>query len=301
MIELPNPFTGESGVIRLLEAEDADRAALCVQILAGTYDKPFVIEEGDLRALYFSREFTQSGMHISDPTALAFAYTRQMMSFLLFVHEPRNILMLGLGGGSLVKYCYRHLPLAQIEALEINPQVLAFREQFCVPPNDARLQVRLGDAADYLRQRRRHADRQHQHQHQHDAYADVIMIDAFDRNGFSASVCTRIFYLDVRDALAPQGVMVANMVGPKAERAAHLQMIADVFADNIMVLPVENDGNYLVFAFRDAVFEPRWRWIESQAKAMQKRYGLDFPKFALELKRSRNDGYWLSTQHQTED
>ena len=94
---------------------------------------------------------------------------------------------------------------------------------------------------------------------------------------------------------------VANMVGPKAERAAHLQMIADVFADNIMVLPVENDGNYLVFAFRDAVFEPRWRWIESQAKAMQKRYGLDFPKFALELKRSRNDGYWLSTQHQAGD
>ena len=90
---------------------------------------------------------------------------------------------------------------------------------------------------------------------------------------------------DVRDALAPQGVMVANMVGPKAERAAHLQMIADVFADNIMVLPVENDGNYLVFAFRDAAFEPRWRWIESQAKAMQKRYGLDFASLSAKVSR----------------
>ncbi len=285
MIELPNPFTGESGVIRLLEAEAFDRVALCARILEGTYDQPFVIDDGDSRSLYFSRAFTQSLMRLSNPTALEFAYTRQMMSFLLFVHAPRHILMFGLGGGSLVKYCYRYLPYARLTALEISPQVLAFREQFCVPPNDARLQVLLGDAADYLRQ----AALQHQPGQQHDA--DVIMIDAFDRDGFSASVCSRRFYLDVRDALTSQGVMVANMVGPKAERAAHLAMIAEVFGGNIMLLPVERDGNYLVFAFRDAGFEPRWRWIESQTKAMQSRYGLDFPKFAHELKRSRKDGY----------
>ena len=96
------------------------------------------------------------------------------------------------------------------------------------------------------------------------------------------------------------GVMVANMVGPKAERAAHLDMIADAFCGNIIVLPIADDGNYLVFAFREAGFEPRWRWIEGQAKAMQKRYGLDFPTFATLLKRSRKDGYLQGTLHQPE-
>ncbi len=279
MLELRNPFPDESGVIRLLEPEDCDHAQLVERILSGAYDKPFVIEEGDTRSLYFSRELTQSGMRLSDPYALEFAYTRKMMCCLLFVHHPRHILMLGLGGGSLVKYCYRHLPLARTTVLEIDPQILAFREQFLVPPDDARLQVLLGDAALYLRLR----DCREQ--------PDVVMIDAFDRDGFSASVCTRAFYLDVRDALAPRGVMVANMVGRKTERAAHLELIADVFDGNIIALPIESDGNYLVFAFRDAAFEPRWRWIEGQAKAMHKRYGLDFPKFAARLKQSRKNGY----------
>lgn len=287
MLELRNPFADESGIIRLLEPDDCDRRKLVDRILSGAYDKPFVIEQDGSRSLYFSRDLTQSGMRMSDPTALEFAYTRQMMSFLLFVHQPQHILMLGLGGGSLVKYCYRHLPATRMTVLEIDANVLAFREQFLVPADDARLSVMLGDAALYLRDCPENAD--------------VVVMDAFDREGFSASVCTRAFYLDVRDAMAPTSVMVANMVGPKSERSAHLDLIADVFGGNIIVVPIESDGNYLVFAFRDAGFEPRWRWIEGQARAMQKRYGLDFPKFAARLKRSRKDGYLQSTLHQPED
>jgi spermidine synthase len=225
-------------------------------------------------------------MRLSDPTALEFAYTRMMMSFLLFVHQPQHILMLGLGGGSLAKYCFQFLPSTRITVVEIDPHVLAFRDQFMLPPDNARLCVRLDDAAHYLRRS--------------DENADVVMIDAFDRDGFSASVCTREFYLDVRDTLTPQGAMVANMVGPKLERSAHLDMVADVFEGNIIVLPIASDGNYLVFAFRYAGFEPRWRWIEAQARAMQVRYGLDFPQFAMKLKRSRKDGYLQSILHQSE-
>ena len=286
MLELQNPFAGESGVVRFLEPDDCDRAALIGKILAGTYDKPFVIEEGDSRSLYFSRALTQSGMRMSDPNALEFAYTQKMMSFLLFVHQPLHILMLGLGGGSLAKYCYQFLPATRITVVEIDPHVVAFRDQFMLPPDDARLRVLLGDAAHYLRNC--------------EGKLDVIMIDAFDRDGFSASVCTREFYLDVRDALMPHGAMVANMVGPKLERAAHLDMVADVFNGNIIVLPIASDGNYLVFAFRDAGFEPRWRWIETQARAMQVRYGLDFPRFAIRLKRSHKNGYLQSTLLQAE-
>jgi spermidine synthase len=287
VIELPNPFADEGGVIRLLEPDDCNREAIIAQVLADTYTKPFVIEEGDSRSLYFSRDFTQSGMRISDTTALQFAYTRKMMSFLLFVHEPHDILMLGLGGGSLAKFCYRHLPKTRITAVEIDANVLAFRDQFLLPQDDARFTVIEGDAGQYLRDcTRRH---------------DVVLIDAFDRNGFAAAVSSREFYLNVRDTLAVNGVMVANMVGAKADRVAHLDLIADVFNDNIVVLPIKNDGNYLVFAFRDASFEPRWRWIENQTKAMQKHFGLDFPKFATTLKRSRKDGYLQATLHQTED
>ena len=287
MLELQNPFPDESGVIRLLESEESDRTELVARVLSGTYDKPFVIEDGDSRALYFSRDLTQSAIRLSEPDALEFAYTRKMMSFLLFVHQPRDILMLGLGGGSLAKYCHRHLPSSRITIVEIDPHIIAFREQFLLPPDDARLRVLLGDAADYLRQC--------------EEAADVVMIDAFDRQGFSASVCSPAFYRDVRDVLSAKGVMVANLVGPKCERAMHLDRIADIFDGNIINFPIKDDGNYLVFAFRDALFEPRWRWIEGQAKAMQKRFGLDFPGFASKLKRSRKDRYFQSALRQIEE
>jgi spermidine synthase len=149
------------------------------------------------------------------------------------------------------------------------------------------LSILQGDAAEYLRNCTERCD--------------VVMIDAFDRDGFAVAVSSCAFYLDVRDSLSANGAMVANMVGPKTERAAHLDMIADVFNGNIVVLPIKSDGNYLVFAFRDSHFEPRWRWIESQASAMQKRFGLDFPKFAASLKRSRKDGYLQATLHQNEE
>ena len=286
MIELPNPFAGESGVMYLLEPPDADTQLVCAQILSDTYDKPFVVDDGNSRSLYFTRDFTQSSMSIDDPVELVFGYTQQMMAFLLFIHQPQHILMLGLGGGSLAKYCYRYLPAAHITALELDPQVLSFRALFMLPPDDERFRIVNADAAQYLQTPR--------------VKSDVVMIDAFDRHGFSASVCSRNFYLDVRETLSPQGAMVGNMVGPKSERAAHLETIADVFAGNLIVLPIEADGNYLVFAFRDPAFEPRWRWIEGQMKAMQTRYGLDFPSFAGKLKRSRKAGYLQSLMLQAE-
>jgi len=276
MLELPNPFGGEGGVIRLLETRQCDREAIVGRILAGTYAKPFVIEDDGARALYFSRAFIQSEMRLADPYALEFAYTRKMMGFLLFLPEPRAILQLGLGGGSLAKYCHRHLAAARITVVEIDPDVIAFRDQFLVPPDDARFRVVRGDAAQYVAQ----CEDDH----------DVVLIDAFDRDGVAPSLCTREFYRDVRGLLGRKGVMVANLVGRKEERLAHLEMIRTVFDGNVILLPIADDGNYVAFAFRDPAFEPRWRWIDGQAKAMHARYGLDFPAFAGKLERSRKRG-----------
>jgi spermidine synthase len=86
-------------------------------------------------------------MQFQNPHALALEYTRTMMGFLLFNPEPQNIAMLGLGGGSLAKFCYRYLPQSRIQVVEINPQVIALRDEFHVPPDDKRFGVVRGDGA----------------------------------------------------------------------------------------------------------------------------------------------------------
>ena len=118
-----------------------------------------------------------------------------------------------------------------------------------------------------------------------------ISMDAFDDSGCAPTIDTPEFYMEALESLSPEGVLVSNLVGRKADRAAHLELIRTAFDDNVILLPVLGDGNHLAFAFPDPDFEPRWRWIRQNAKALRARYGLDFPKFAEKLERSRKMGY----------
>src|SRR3954467_15382818 len=139
-----------AGRVRLLEPVDSSHAELLKQLTEGTYKKPFIEDCGPLRYLHFHIDNVQSVMQLDDPYALCLAYTRKMMAFLLFNAQPRRILQLGLGGGSLAKFCYRHLPGARITVLEVDPNVLALREEFRVPPDDERFRVVQGDGVAYI-------------------------------------------------------------------------------------------------------------------------------------------------------
>src|SRR4051812_39122695 len=104
-----------------------------------------------VRTLHVGGEAIQSSMRIDDPFALALDYTRCMMAFLLFHPLPRQALMLGLGGGSLPKFFYKHLKKTNIRIVELDPRIVAVsRAQFGLPPDDARLSVEVGDGAEAL-------------------------------------------------------------------------------------------------------------------------------------------------------
>jgi spermidine synthase len=276
MLDLANSFGSGRTLVRLLEPSDADRTVLAAQLLSGAYDKPFIAEDGTTRALHFCWTYTQSRMRIDEPVGLQMFYTRAMMSFLLFHTHPRALLLLGLGGGSLAKYCHLHLPEARIVVVESNADVLALRSEFAVPQDDDRFHVVEGDAGAFVAACR-------------DQY-DVVLMDAFDRRGLAPGLGTREFYEELRSRLRPDGILVANVAGMRAERCDHIEGMKLVWGDNMLVLPVEEDDNDVVFAFHDPTFEPRWRWIQNQAEAMRRRYGIELPAFARQLKRSRWQG-----------
>ncbi|SFI04237.1 spermidine synthase [Collimonas sp. OK307] len=160
--------------------------------------KPFVFDNDDMRTLHFDEKYIQSAMSISAPDKLLLSYTRAMMGFLLFQSEPKHILMVGLGGGSLVKYCYRYLPSTRITVLELNAEVIALRDEFMIPADDLRLQIIHADAAAYMQARQENI-------------ADVIMLDGFSADGAAPELSTSDFYAACLRSLAPQGVLVSNL------------------------------------------------------------------------------------------
>ena len=277
MFELPSPFETQPGTVRLLEPPGSDAVALRERLVSGHYDKPFVIEDEGVRALHFAPDQVQSAMRVAEPYALNFRYTREMMAFLLFAPRPREVLMLGLGGGSLAKFCHRQLPEARITVVENNPWVVALRDEFLVPPDDARLAVLEGDGAEYVARC--------------ESQPDVMMVDAFDLHGYAESIASGNFYSHAREALSRDGVLVANLVGGRGDRLHHMESIRGAFGDAAMLLPVPGDGNDLCFAFRNPSFTPRWRTIEKLAKPLKDAHAIDFPRLLKRLERSDKLGY----------
>lgn len=199
-------------------------------------DKPFVHIEGQFKSLHFGIDALQSRMNTQDPSQLEVDYTRTMMGFLLFHSAPASIAMVGLGGGSLAKFCYVQLPASCITVVEINPQVIALRREFDVPEDDARLDVIEADGAAFMARQ--------------NARFDVLLIDGFDQQGQPAALCAQGFYDACFAALKPDGVMVVNLHYDDADYAVMVARIRRSFNGNACEVPALEKSNCIVFASR---------------------------------------------------
>lgn len=208
---------------------------------AAQHVKPFVYDGLNSKALHFSISEIQSRMQLEDPHALDLAYTRTMMGFLLFNPEPQNIAMIGLGGGSLAKFCHRYLPQARIQVVEINPHVIALRDEFCVPPDDERFRVVRADGAQYVRYR---ATR-----------CDVLIADGFDSQGLPSRLCSPRFYNDCFEMLQPGGIMVVNLHCGHPRYDTYLERIRRSFNDAVLVVNDADLSNSVVFACKGHALE----------------------------------------------
>ena len=200
------------------------------------FDPPFVLQDGQSRSLHFTMGETQSSMRLDRPDELQIDYTRTMMGFLLLTPRPRDITMVGLGGGSLVKFCRRHLPVALVTVVENNPAVIALRKDFGIPEDDDGLRVLNDDGAAHLAAGA--------------AAIDVLLVDGFDAGGQPAQLCTQAFYDDCFRALRSGGVLVVNLHADHPQHELFTRRIAHSFRGNGMQVLAPDKSNCEVFAAR---------------------------------------------------
>ena len=204
---------------------------------------PFVREDGAAKSLHFTLGELQSRMLLRRPVYLDLDYTRTMMGFLLFRPAPVHIGMIGLGGGSLAKFCHRQLPASRMTVLEINPHVIALRREFHVPEDDERFQVIAADGALYLQQEV--------------PGFDVLLVDGFDHQGQPAALCSQSFYDDCFAALTDHGVLVVNLHRDHPDYALLVGRISRSFSGNAVEVMAVEKSNSIVFASRGEAISPR--------------------------------------------
>lgn len=235
-----------------------------------------VVDEsgGLLRSLYFGSPARQSTMFVERPDELALEYTRCMMTALLFMNaDPERALMLGLGGGSLVKFVLRWCEQCHVDVAELRPSVVDVAQRFfSLPSEHERLQVHIGDGNAFV-------------QKQPSAPWDLLLLDLHTSDGMSPVVFAEDFLPACRRHTAAGGVLAANLwygIDRLVER--RVRQLLESCYDQVLYLPVAGKLNCIALGLPGPGL-PSWKELEALAQHWLDRAGLPLPELLQYLAR----------------
>jgi spermidine synthase len=207
------------------------------------YDKasPYsriVVSEDDkgYRMLRFEKNGPrQSVVKPGDPDYLGLPYTKAAFVGLALAAEPRRILIIGHGGGTLPMFLRKHYPDAAIDSVDIDPDVVDVSKKYFGFREDARLRAYVDDGRAFIESVR-------------EPY-DIIFLDAYGNDSLPMHLTTQEFLRAVRKAVRPDGVVVGNVwsrhTNPYYD--AMVRTYQEVF-DELVVLGVRDAGNQILLA-----------------------------------------------------
>ncbi len=162
------------------------------------YHRITVSDEGSVRYLKLDN-YWQSALDRGRPRRTVFAYADYMHLPLIFVSQPRHVLMIGLGGGTVPGRYVADYPTVTMDVAELDPQIVVtartyfgveIGDRFRVTARDGRLHLRLSSTPH-----------------------DIILIDAYLIDTIPFHLATREFFALARSRLAPGGVLAMNIIG----------------------------------------------------------------------------------------
>ncbi len=237
-----------------------------------------VVDLGDTRSLHFGSFPRQSSMSLSVPYRLELGYTQAMMACLLFNPAPRRALVVGLGGGSVVKFLLHYFPNCKVDVVEYRADVISVAQDYFEVPSAAqlaRLKMHHGDGGAFVRQQ---AEAEHQY--------DLLLVDAYDDTGMTDSVAAQSFFDDCAAVLSANGVMSMNLWG--SEHALFTQTMARInasFSGQTMNLPVKNKGNVICLATKQVISQSDLKTLRTSAHEQGTALELDMLGFIHQLQR----------------
>ncbi|MFJ1302203.1 spermidine synthase [Pseudomonadota bacterium AL_CKDN230030165-1A_HGKHYDSX7] len=243
------------------------------------HDQPSLSEADGVRYLHFGTEWIQGAMRIKDPNELVLEYTAQMMGWLLFLEPPReqSIGLLGLGAGSLTRFCLKHTR-SELDVVEWNPQVTAVCQMFFRLPTPKRLAVHHDDAALWV------ADPLNA------GRCSVLMVDLYDAAARGPVRDSVAFYRDCRRVLGEVGVLTVNLFGQHDSFDRNIDNLMEAFDGRIMPLPEVDAGNRIVLAFTGPPLAVTPADLLARAEVVESQYGLPARRWARALVRHASDG-----------
>jgi spermidine synthase len=166
------------------------------------YNHIVIAESDDFRTMYFEVDGTyyiESRLDLRRPQGLDLDYTRTMMAGFLVRPQVKRLLMIGMGGGTLSNYLFRKIDGLEVDAVDIDPEVIRLARKYFEVPDDPRYRTHGADGRVFVEQ----APAQRKW--------DMIILDAFRGVFVPFHLKTKEYYRALLDHMEPEGVVVANL------------------------------------------------------------------------------------------
>ena len=242
-----------------------DRHGAILHETRSSFSQIRVRELGTVRSLHFidakGIEQCQSAIDLAAPGSMKLGYTRGLFASLLYRHPQDRVLIVGLGGGGMVRFLNEAFPTSMVEAVEIDPVVVGIAAQYFGTVEGAKTRIHTADAFEFFTPAR--------------GLYDAIYLDAFLRAPEdTARLKTRAFLTTLREHLTPGGLVAFNLIQSDPRTTEDFATIREIFPAAVR-FTVAKSGNLIVIAPRDDIVLNDAE-LHSRAAELDRSLALDF-------------------------
>jgi spermidine synthase len=189
-----------------------------------------------------------------------------------------NVLMTGLGGGSVQRSFQHYYPGAKLDTVEIDPAVAQVARKYFHFQESESQKLHLEDGRMYLRRSQ--------------AHYQLIILDAYVQGRYGSSIpqhlATREFFELVRDHLTTNGVVAYNVIGTMEGSQADIvgaiyRTLKSVFPQ-VYLFPAKTSENVVLIATK-AGLKTELPLLRQRAAQLERTRRVTLPGFGQRVER----------------
>ncbi len=168
------------------------------------YQNVYMVEEYGMHCMRFRKknknDLSQSCVFLDAPEIFVFDYYKQAMGATFFLKDPKEILIIGLGGGVLANTFGEVYPDAHITSVEIDPVVVKMaKKYFDYDDSKPNFETHVRDGRVFVKRALKD-----------DKRYDFILLDAFNSDYIPEHMMTKEYLEEVKELAKDDGIIMAN-------------------------------------------------------------------------------------------
>ncbi len=193
-----------------------------------------VTRDGSAITLWSGEGVRHTVFDLDFPPVPGLEYAGNTLLALAFNPDPGSILILGLGGGSMLRMFRAARPRASIDAVEIDPAIPEIARRFFQVGDSPGFQIYVEDAATYVER----CEKEY----------DLIILDAYAGDSLPVQCSNLEFFARMRRRLSACGVAVINWMPGDHKRYVELLQHVQSTVGQAWSLRGQRSRNTLLFA-----------------------------------------------------